>query len=69
MKAKHFRWLQLLTGIHYIHSVYHGYGWKPVWTKWAWFEVRGWQKTRWIEIPESGRKYKEYFNLTVTGKY
>ena len=72
---KKFRFLQLITGIHYIHHLYYSYGHKLPFIKLAYFKDYGWRvisryNNKKITLCNNqGKKIKPYHNCTLTGKY
>ena len=64
---KKFRWLQLITGIHYIHDVYWSFGFKIPFTKYGYFKDYGFRKTCYMNI--NNEKVLSYHNCTLTNRY
>lgn len=55
---KKFRWLQFITGVHYIHNSLHSYGFKIPFTKYGYFKKSGIKK-----------HFGRYHDCTLTNKY
>lgn len=53
-----FRWLQLITGVHYIHNPLHSYGWRIPFTGYGFFYRSGLKK-----------HFGRYHNCTKTNIY
>ena len=62
------RIIQLITGIHRIHSVKHSYGYKIPFLNYAVFDNYGLQKIGFI-FTAKGSKIKEYHDCTLTNRY
>lgn len=61
------RHLQLLTGIHRIHSVKYSWGWKIPFTSYAWFDRYGLQKLGKIKV--NNKVLDDYHDCTLTNQY
>jgi hypothetical protein len=66
-RAKHWRWLQRLTGVHRIHDVRWSYGWKLPIVPWAYF--RGVRSSGGEFIPYGWHLVTYYHDCTATGTY
>ena len=55
---KNFRWLQFITGFHFIHSSLHSFGFKIPFTGYGWFKKYGLKK-----------HFGRYHDCTKTGRY
>lgn len=58
-KSKQYRIIQMLTGVHRIHHIHFGYGYRLPFLRIAHFSRRGFQRI----------KHRDYHNCTLTGTY
>lgn len=61
------RYLQIVTGIHRIHSVKYSWGWKIPFTPYAWFDKHGLKKLG--KISFNYQLQNDYHNCTITNQY
>jgi len=66
-----YRFLQLITGVHYIHHWYYSFGWKLPFIEVGYFLKHGWRKTNKSNLKDKdGIKIdKPYHDCTKTNIY
>lgn len=68
---QYFRFIQLLTGIHYIHHFHYSFGFKIPFIEVAYFKKFGFKRTNSLKLRDKNGKCinKPYHNCTVTNIY
>lgn len=69
IRARKFRWLQLITGVHRIHHIVFNLGWKLPFLNIAYFDDYGWVNFSKLNPIKKKGSFKDYHNCSITGRY